>query len=259
MPLSQDAKLLLSKHPEICKEIALEFHNSERISYDSFVFAKWEKLIKDNTEPKKDWEIVSISEPAPCKMYVHPKNEDGTFGVWSNAHHTLEEALKIGWGIHSVKRLSDSEVFTVGDSITDTVITMTIKSFSVLSDRIVINGDKGNIMLEYAHKSKPVLFKTEDGFDICEGNSYFSVNEKYWRVDGQYSATKIDYETYHKSTKNFNTKEAAETYVATNAPKYSLNDFIKAFSFAEGDAIDVPNGLVSRVCEKLVKQKRTHA
>jgi dipeptidase len=73
-------------------------------------------------------------------------------------------------------------------------------------------------------EEKKVLFTTEDGVDIKEGEQYFNVNEKYWRVEGVHYCLKLNYETYHKSDKCFSTKEKAEEYILFHKPCLSLKE-----------------------------------
>lgn len=135
--------------------------------------------------------------------------------------------------IHSVKRLSDGEIFTIGDKVIDDHFIdkiCIINSIFITNDGVRVNYknlDKCggyNNPLDKLVKAKQLLFTTEDGVDIFEGDEYYSVNEHYWTVLEPKNAYRIDYETYHKNKHNFSTKPKAEEYILLNKPCLSIND-----------------------------------
>lgn len=125
----------------------------------------------------------------------------------------LENSL---YKIHSVKRLSDGEVFTVGDKVKVTeygsiknVDGFTIRNgISFLKEGAWIFYDKGMTHLDGVKKAKNPIFLTHDGEDIFEG-------DKVWYVNKQ-----NHYKSYFIASKNqsffsdrmayFLTREAAE-------------------------------------------------
>lgn len=95
------------------------YNNGERIfskveveRYPKF----WEKVIP------KDYEILSFIRDESSHNYkgvVFTKNENNTYDPsFKYSGLTLEHCLSGGFDIHSVKRLSDGEVFTVGQKVT---------------------------------------------------------------------------------------------------------------------------------------------
>jgi hypothetical protein len=70
---------------------------------------------------------------------------------------------------------------------------------------------------------KPVIFITEDGVDIFEGNEVFIVN-KFFSL-GFSKGVKYN---NHKDNKFFSTKEKAEEYIIMNKPCLSYNDIINS-------------------------------
>jgi len=183
---------------------------------------------------EKDYEILSfkdlhssrILKLSPNKQYY----QDG------NMYLPIEKLLPNikNWKIYSVKRLSDDEIFTIGDIIYKT---FPIVEFEIhdKENTILVSSYLGkkyssgiyNERLENLKKiKKPLftLFTTEDGVNIFEGDTYFSVNKKYWRVEEPENTCKINYETYHKNQYNFSTKEKAEEYILMNKPLLSLSD-----------------------------------
>ncbi len=133
--------------------------------------------------------------------------------------------------IHSVKRLSDNKVFSIGDSICFTWY----RAFDVrqLIQKIVI--EDGQIMLYYGenskydlmyarlnpkHKQQP-LFITEDNKPIYDNS------ETLWRVNKEfdiYSLLASEAYVCRDDYKHFSTKEAAEKFVVENKPVFSYND-----------------------------------
>src|SRR5690606_14128129 len=80
---------------------------------------------------------------------------------------------EIYFTIHSVKRIYDGEIFTVGDRFMDGEI----NAIKISNNEMWIfhNGDKPNIKLKEAKKIKTPLFTTEDGVGIYEGDKYFQL------------------------------------------------------------------------------------
>lgn len=78
-------------------------------------------------------------------------------------------------------------------------------------------------------KKEQVLFVTNDGKDVFDGDIYFHVNQKHWRVEESAPAHIINYETYHKGRTNFSTRELAEEYVLLNKPCLSVSDITSNF------------------------------
>ena len=126
----------------------------------------WEELIE------KDYEILSYfkkDKPA-C---VTTKKRGG-------------EKHEEFWNIHSVKRLSDGEVFTVGD-----IVSVKLGSSNKRLDKIKLNDDSsaflngiwfyyssGSSHFRNVTKEKQPIFLTHDGKDIFEGDTVWYVNKK---------------------------------------------------------------------------------
>lgn len=164
--------------------------------------------------------------------------------------------------IHSVKRLSDGEIFTIGDKIDWGNI-----SKSVLITKIELNRDQivvfakyhsnmeGSLPLNIINKSKQKLFTTEDNVDIFEDkNHYFYVN-KNWYIDEIHNINKLNYETYHKNKPLFSTKEKAEEYILIHKPCLSLNDIFKDVEKMRKGLKTFENSELAKRFKKLVQQK----
>lgn len=128
--------------------------------------------------------------------------------------------------IHSVKRLSDGEIFTVGDKYNDCDLKNgTIRTIAIGDNGIYLNCS----LLKNVQQVKKPLFTTEDGVDIFEGNYWFYVKE------GSAKIVKTNVFKYgglpqnKKPVKRFSTEEAAEEYVLLNKPQLSINDIVSMF------------------------------
>ena len=74
--------------------------------------------------------------------------------------------------------------------------------------------------------SKPVLFTTEDGVEIKEGDDYFFIDAG-WDI----RATAENYNWVGSiKAKSFSTKSAAELYVLKNKPCLSFNEIMQSVS-----------------------------
>jgi hypothetical protein len=165
---------------------------------------------KSSKSKPKDYEIVKFKQ-------------------WTNEHgHVCANT-----DIDSVRRLSDGEVFAVGNKInfeTDTykpIEKFTIENHPIKYNCQAILAWNGNVfMYEISSwiKSKPILFTTEDGKPIYEGDACYIVFDSDWSVSPMRSFSnaphgKINY-------KAFSTEAAAKEYVLMNKPKFSIQGII---------------------------------
>ena len=163
----------------------------------------WQPVIE------KDYEILSLvaSERNPQhkkgSKFLH--NKDYGF---KNMHPTEF------WDIYSVKRISDNKIFTIGDSYEDLIIEKMFMSVA------------GDILTTY--KPKQLLFTTEDGVDIFEGDTvYYIETEEEPELCFKVNKYKIKYPgrfISDKSLHSFSTKEKAEEYILLNKPCLSYGD-----------------------------------
>lgn len=183
----------------------------------------WEEIVE------KDYQVLQLALMDP---YVHRISD-----VSENSDTYINSLLACaGNYIHSVRRLRDGEVFTVGDQFMDGKIS-TIK---VSNNQMWIfhNGNRPNIKLKEAKKIKTPLFTTEDGTDIYEGDEYFELaltfepqfREAIYKCTGRPNIN-YDYNTLEGKKKlnevgiyYFSKREAAEEYTLMNNPCLSINE-----------------------------------
>ena len=194
----------------------------------------WEKVVE------KDYEILEFtSKYSGC---IAIKNKKGTYD--SDNFFNMDESRLLSDNrsiITKVKRLSDSEIFTVNDyvKVKLTRTQDTIKEFNVLSNHLCVSLNPGFDISYYNKKGcnitviekiKTPLFTTEDGVDI------FELTPVYWVVitgknkDVYNYLYKLNFLKEHldldlKNTyKLFSTKEAAEHYIIMNKPCLSIKE-----------------------------------
>jgi hypothetical protein len=195
----------------------------------------WQKIVE------KEYEILSYyakNISGKGDHYVDPdyiwyETSKGS-DKWSRNGHmtvpyrTYEITNHNSYGIHSVKRLSDGEVFTIGD---------TAKSKDSIPGKITTIEFCGNGELRIGSartfylgindidKVKQVLFTTEDGVDIYEGDEYCTVTEQFSIFD--FKAGKKHIQSY-PNAKLFSTRKKAEEYVLMNKPCLSIHEIMIA-------------------------------
>jgi len=171
---------------------------------------------------EKDYEILLIS--------LHRSDKPKITNMIGCGNDYILSLLNCdGNKIHSIKRLSDSEIFTIGDKTYDGKITKfelnNNNSINVFIENVTW------IKLDLLIKSKTPLFKTEDGVDIFEGNNYyFIVLNNNLSVNWQVQKSICDWNNPLKPPLGkiqFSTKEKAEEYILMNKPLLSLNDVLE--------------------------------
>lgn len=189
----------------------------------------WQEVI----EP--DFEILSFKQDSGIKD-LWTKFLDGwsrnVNGYPATSPYTLEDMLKNDlYKIHSVKRLSDGEIFTIGDRAK----TITSKGKHIVTqlsirqkctgrdgkggynydgvDRIWIDweDDCGGNWLESTEKVKHPLFLTHDGENIYEGDEVWFVNKENFYYD--YILTLPQTKFCSDTRAYFLTREQAEEYI----------------------------------------------
>ena len=140
------------------------------------------------------------------------------------------------WNIRVVKRLSDGEVFKVGDVIktyqyghNHLIESITIHNrIDSIKHGIWINYDGGAQHFSNTIKVKDKLLTTEDGVDIYVGDETWTLHKNSWHLSPK--TTKNNNVSWFQSGEpahwSFSNKEAAEAYMLNNKPCLSLNDIL---------------------------------
>lgn len=208
-----------------------EFENNQKISnLPEF----WEEIVE------KDYKILS---------WINKSN-----GAIVTAEECLYTEKRMCNGtthyIYSIKRLSDGEIFTIGDRIklkNNEFSFDKLFKFDIYNTTLVINIENKTgeyPKLKSIEHYKKRLFTTEDGVDIFNGGTYYTVNytDNFQLNKGSAIRT---FEKNIFNYKYFSTKEKAEEYTFWNKPCLSLRDV-----FAN-TRIPSRKILIQRVQEKL--------
>lgn len=137
----------------------------------------------------------------------------------------------VPYTILSVKRLSDGEVFTVGDKIKVTecgsiknVDGIIIKDGSTfLTEGAWILYNTGMCHLDGVIKIQQLIFLTHDGKDIFEGDTVWYVNKESLNLD--HFRTHVNVTFRSDINAYFLTKAAAENYLVQKSHTLSIEDF----------------------------------
>lgn len=189
----------------------------------------WEEIVEI------DYKILSVLLQRPDKHQIQNVSE------YNNNGYVESLVNCAGNKIHSIKRLSDGEIFTIGDTVNNSnfgangtlnrirIIEGTnCLSFGVdffIRDK---NSDDSECVLDNLSIVKQPLFTTEDGVDIFKGDSYCKVNNY---SDYSILTGFIGYGAHdnYKGLK-FSNKEAAQEYVLMNKPCLSFMEIMYEIS-----------------------------
>jgi len=169
---------------------------------------------------------------------------------------SLEEAIKHFPIIKSVKRLSDGEVFSIGDKVKET-ITGTCKGwdiseFTYKDTRCFSAG----VNINNIEKYKGPLLITEDGYEIYdEKQLLWDTSDNNWNF---LEKTEAKYFPIFNSThrKCWYKKENAQNYIFMNKPSLSLNDLLSVWGEDEDSKKFYKSSLLFKKFENLAKSKR---
>ena len=149
-----------------------------------------------------------------------------------------ENILKEGLHeIHTIRRLSDGAIFSIGDKLVLDNYMSGRKYITI--DRIYYNEHK---QLSFSTNIKPApctfvfglsdvnckrykepLFITDDGVKIFEGDKFYFVASANWKIGVLIANGNAEAQC---AIVRFSTKEAAEKWIDENKPKYSKKDIL---------------------------------
>lgn len=216
----------LLNNPEV-KEIAEKFALNKICKLSDIANSyDFDDFVREQTKPK-EWEILQFTNKHNNVEWWN-KQFTGDFRLGATDHYQSINQLLANENlqIKSVKRISDGEVFTVGDKTN----CGKIKDFGIYGYNMVSKMEGGNgisasiIALE---KAKQPLFKTEDGVDVFEGDEYFFIYPQYTlgkvnKADGLMNG----------ALASLSTEQAAKDWILMNKPCLSVND-VMSFTLSE--------------------------
>jgi hypothetical protein len=204
-------------------------------------------------ENSNDWEEI-VEKPENYEILSFKKKSNGTIttkrsnGLFlnikqqGNGEFPEKRDLDI-WDIHSIKRKSDNEIFTIEDKLTEgTILKFKLSNYNdgIYADTRRIDGDDIydyiGLPLDKWIKLKESLFITEDDKKIFEGDLYYFVwiknditplpkNHQLFEIYEAISEKLKSNQSWAiNAAKFFSTQETAEEYIFLNKPILSLND-----------------------------------
>ena len=209
----------------------------------------WEEVVV-----KKDYEILSLARFCSIKPTITDVSDYGD--------EFIEAMLKCDNArIHSIKRLSDSEIFTIGDIIDTRVdnkykqeileINLGINDL-LLKDKLIFKTKSGYVVSHIAVKVKKPLFTTEDGLDIFEGDKIYSIDKTKLVFKDIDRIIQSQYFERSSLYKYFSTKEKAEEYILLNKPCLSYNEVLNATKIRNKNTFETLKDLVKSKIQQSV-------
>ena len=195
--------------------------SGERSTAEYLINRQWYREVEE-----KDYEILSFRSTLSNGIVIWELTKQGVYfseGMLGTGH-SLELMLgcvkENSAVIYSVKRLSDNEVFTVGEDDIDGKIT----EFLISGDSMWYRTARSVLVhLNNAEKVKPttpkVLLTTEDGKEITD--VYQKVNGltiEFIKFECNATYTNQPKESKYYNSKYFSTSEARDEYILQNKP-----------------------------------------
>lgn len=218
----------------------------------------WEEILSE-----KEYEILSFKSNVRFKArHIVDCNQHS----WNKKFEAYFKDSE--WNIHSIKRISDSEIFSIGDKVQlvsgnwkdrNTILS----KIEIKDNTVVFEITQGKYKSKYSQgiqnwkKAKKPLFTTEDGVEIFEGDEFFrvwNINDKF-KLDNYkcYADKNYAAETMMKTVPHFSTKIAAENYIKYNKPCLSYKD-VSEF-LIEQTNVDCYKDCFKSTLDELVKSK----
>jgi len=180
----------------------------------------WQEVVE------KDYEILSFYNKEGNDYYN--LLNDNIYFSRPVSNRNLEYCLKY-YHIHSVKRLSDGEIFTISDKLHITFnkpnIIKELISFEITDHLYLkLKDSLGTVIttMNNLEKPKTPLFISEDGVNIFEGDTIFGINT-YWEIFSHCSGLPNKIKNWGKNP-IFSTKEKTEEYILMNKPCLSYGE-----------------------------------
>ena len=186
-------------------------------------------------EKSNDWEKLEEKDYEIIDWFIGKTDRITTSPDWSASCYN----------IHSVKRLSDNEIFKIGDRVYNPKCPtqkFTIEKFYLDCNDVHMLVEPEHINInKIEHYKEPILI-TEDGISLFTNDLVWFITDNMYEV--YYKHCNKDMSTKYKY---FSTKAIAEKYIENNKPKFSKKELMDIIQL---DTEQYDDG---EVIEKLVK------
>lgn len=213
-----------------------------------------EQFKASKTKPKEYEILKCVSEVGEPHDFIPKYNSFG-------GEPCLD--MKPACEIHSVKRLSDGEVFSI-DLVTEhgKITGFQIDEGNDAGKLIVFFEHLTWLHLEQVKKAKPKLFTTEDGVDITDPRKIV------YKVTDDFDVTFSNAVQGHIKGRTFSTEEKALEYIYLNKPVLSVQNVIEIIKsscngtsdedYHEWDFVRVPSYVIKELIEFTQSKIKTH-
>lgn len=193
------------------------------------------KSIHEEDSVHKDYEILSFENSLTGDIRRRGVTDDLFYSQINHFTMTEKELFlpEVKFWIHSVRRLPDGEVFTIGDMVSRGDVVSPIAKMEVRMGSLMVscaNDINSSVSISLLKKvpNRVPLFKTGDGKDVFIGDVFYYIGDAL-----NVCETKCLFSGYgiFAKFKTFSTRELAEEYVAINKPCLSVNDVQKLITY----------------------------
>lgn len=190
------------------------------------MIASWEafKASHSSVGEGRDWEIFELKDGTEFSALV-----DGDYWLKKQAVKITAKGISDAGMIKSVRRLSDGEVFSVGELIG--VSQMTLVRFEIIKGGLYAYCAPAGKLPIFELKKAPIpepkkpLFTTEDGRPAYKGDVVYLLCFESWSLT-QVVAAHSPLVGHEKEYKYFSTEKSAIEFIVMNRAVFSLKDIM---------------------------------
>jgi len=240
---------VVEKDYEILKTCPIEgtFYSVKRLS-DGEIFTVGDKAKTVDINGRHSIRQFKIKQKCFGKNFSGNYTYDGIDRIWidweencgGNWLESTEKVVEkdyqilkscpIEGTIYSVERLSDGEVFTVGDKIKvyqhgsiHTITEISVNTHPLVKEGIWLRYDSGSCHMTHAIKQKQPIYLTHDGKDIFPKDIVWYVNKENFYHDYIKAYPEVKFNSEIRAY--FLTEEEAKKYIIENKPALSIKEF----------------------------------
>jgi hypothetical protein len=220
----------------------------------------WEEVIE------KDYKILSFKHKVSNHIWKNDSQLKDTFCIVDGKapFTSLEEINRYPkvYEIHSIKRLSDGKIFTVGDIIKHNNNVAypigELTKITIVSDTLFFesnhNHHEFNTNMCFISKVQQPLFITKDGIQIFKGDECWAID----KTDLDHLG-KVDFRNNHPYdyALYFSNEKKAQQYIKENKPLFTTEDGVDIFEGDKVYGVEVINNFKLLIIENCI-MKTTH-
>lgn len=186
--------------------------------------SEWEEIIE------KEYEILSFRIIKGVFMSDNERIIYSPFPGYTEKDYIGNNKV---WDIHSIKRVSDGEIFTIGDKAKFlTGNSQEIKSFQLRGNEIKVNLEFNSYLLQsiVKVKEKP-LFITFDKIKVFEGQLFHCIDSKKFTINPRNGGDGLNFKSKEVLSRCYSFEANAKEWILMNKPCLSINDVLKVYEY----------------------------